>query len=547
MIFILIIAYPAISQEEKWEKPAGSIENAQIVIEKDKIINLRPVSRRFKSIQIEVPKPQKLQFNYSLKPTLDTLSTLQVIVRPKTMRDQPLEKFYGLSTKLGYGNYRSPYVLINAGNKRSDEFMYNAQLNHLSSAKGAVNDAPYYFTRLGFDGKFFLNTVNLLAGISYQNQSYMLYGYDPNEYQSIVNKDILDQRLNNFNLYLGLEDNNLKNSSDQSFILSINLLSHNHLDQELLLDASYDLSWKMADDWYLRMPVQYSYIAQNETASRSLARHYLGLKPAIDYTWHSFIFTVGANGYFQQDPADQSESKIFVYPNLGITYDVNKDHALGLRLDGEVEQVTQRSLFADNLYLDSLQLASNNIRDFGVEVSVKGKISETFGYNLGYNFDHYKRMMFFDNNPLDTARFLVVYDNSGVTRQRFFTDFTYVKNENLDFKLGGRYNIYSTSDLPEAWHKPVFELHFGSGITVMEKLYINLTYNLLSGIKAQNSNAEVITLDLINDLNLTLDLDITERAGLFLNFRNILGQNYQVYNNYPVNGLQVLGGFSIRF
>ena len=90
---ILIIAFNAKAQEEKWEKPAGSIENAQVVIEKDKVISLRPVSRRFTSVQITPPKAQQLTIAYQLGNTVDTLSTLQVIVRPKTMRDQPLDKW----------------------------------------------------------------------------------------------------------------------------------------------------------------------------------------------------------------------------------------------------------------------------------------------------------------------------------------------------------------------------------------------------------------------------------------------------------------------
>ena len=154
---ILIITPLTMMAQEKWEKPAGGIENAQVVIEKDKIIKLRPVSRRFKAINIEIPQPKPIIFNYQLKEAIDSLPSLQVIVRPKTMRDQPLDKFYGLNAKLGYGNYQSPYVLINAGTKRSDEYMLNAYLNHYSSGKGPVLDdlSASGNTSLGISGKYF--------------------------------------------------------------------------------------------------------------------------------------------------------------------------------------------------------------------------------------------------------------------------------------------------------------------------------------------------------------------------------------------------------
>ena len=135
-LLVLFIAPVTLVAQEKWEKPAGGIENAQVVIEKDKVIKLRAVSRRFKAIRIEIPQPKPITFNYQLAEAVDSLPSLQVIVRPKTMRDRPLDKFYSLNAKLGYGNYQSPYALINAGTKRSDEYMVNAYLNHYSSSTG---------------------------------------------------------------------------------------------------------------------------------------------------------------------------------------------------------------------------------------------------------------------------------------------------------------------------------------------------------------------------------------------------------------------------
>jgi hypothetical protein len=542
----LIISFQSYSQEEKWENPAGSIENAQVVIEKDKVINLRPVSRRFKSIRIDVPKPQKLNVAFNLSPTIDSLTSLQVIVRPKTMRDQPLEKLYGLSAKIGYGNYQSPFVLLNAGNKRNDEFMYNAQFNHFSSGKGAVNDSPYYSTRFGLDGKYYLNNATLFAGLGYHNQSYRIYGYDPVEFPNITDQDYLKQSLNVLNFTLGFEDNDLKNSTDQRFALDFNLLKNNHFDQELLLGLNYDLSWEMATDWSFDVELAYHLAKQNSSMSTSINRHLAGVLPNIQYNWNSFTFLAGVNSYYQQDPADNLDGNLFIYPNLGIRYALNTNHSVNLKFNGQVEQVTQNSMYNENLYLDTLVLANNNINDINISLFLRGKFSETLGYSLGYDYAHYKRLMFYDNNPLDTARFLAVLDSDAAI-QRIKGDITYIKNENINFNLGAAYNIYSTTDVLEAWHKPQLELDFGTRIKVLEKLNVRLDYRLLNGIKARDSNGEVLNLDLINDLNVGLDLDLSERAGLFIEFRNIIGQNYQFYNNYPVNGFQVLGGFSIRF
>jgi len=544
---ILIIAFNAKAQEEKWEKPAGSIENAQVVIEKDKVISLRPVSRRFTSVQITPPKAQQLTIAYQLGNTVDTLSTLQVIVRPKTMRDQPLDKLYGLTAKLGYGNYKSPFILLDAGNKRNDEYMYNLNFNHFSSGKGAVNDAPYYSTRIGLDGKLYFNNIILSSALGFHNQNYRMYGYDPQEYANITDQEYLKQKLNVLSFNIGLVDNNLKNSSDQSFVAGLNLLSNNHFDKEFMLDFDYLLKWDMANDWNFILPVEYSLLNQNKTSLTEITRHYAGIKPEINYQWDSFTFIVGANGYFQKDPADQLDSKFLIYPNLGVIYSLNDKHALNLRINGEVEQISVNDLYNENLYLDSLQLANNNIKDFMASANIAGKVSESFGYRLEYQFAHYKRMMFYDNNPTDTARFNLVYDNSGAKLHSFGGGVNYLKNENVKFNLGARYNFYTTVDIEEAWHKPEFEINFSTQLRFFNKLSANLYYNVYTGIMAKDSNGLIKVLDPVNDFNLGLDLELTETAGLFLDFRNIIGQNYQIYNNYPVNGFQILGGISLRF
>ena len=74
-----------------------------------------------------------------------------------------------------------------------------------------------------------------------------------------------------------------------------------------------------------------------------------------------------------------------------------------------------------------------------------------------------------------------------------------------------------------------------------------MTYYLLSGIKAQSAIGETKTLATINDLNIGLELSFTERAGIFIDLKNIFGSNYQLYNNYPVKGFQLIGGLSYKF
>ncbi|MEN8248518.1 MAG: hypothetical protein ABFS32_06270, partial [Bacteroidota bacterium] len=255
-IIVLLITLPLAGlAQDDWEKPAGGIEDAKVVIEKDKVISLRPVSRRFKSIQFEMPEAVPVKLNYQLPDANDSLPKLQVIVRPKTMKDQALDKLYSLNGKVGYGNYRSPFILLNAGTKRNDEYMLDAYFNHYSSGSGPIEgiDAPEYTTSIGGAAKYFLNNVTLFSNINNKFYTYDIYGYDPD---FIVPTTMFRQRLNVLSLNAGLTDNNLNDVVDHKLDMGINYLTKNSVEPttdkdyvEFEYKAGYKISAEFNEHW----------------------------------------------------------------------------------------------------------------------------------------------------------------------------------------------------------------------------------------------------------------------------------------------------------
>ena len=129
----------------------------------------------------------------------------------------------------------------------------------------------------------------------------------------------------------------------------------------------------------------------------------------------------------------------------------------------------------------------------------------------------------------------------------FSLGLSYVLNDNITLSANGAYNRYETVDIVEAWHRPTFKTDFTSKFKIAKRLHGNITYFLLNGIKAEDNAGQIKTLDIIHDLNIGLNLLLTERAGIFVDVMNVLGSNYQIYNNYPVKGFQVIGGLSFKF
>ena len=107
---------------------------------------------------------------------------------------------------------------------------------------------------------------------------------------------------------------------------------------------------------------------------------------------------------------------------------------------------------------------------------------------------------------------------------------------------------YSLATLAEAWHKPDYKVAFNNSFFPVEKLVVTADLYYLGGLNALNGETdEAYNLDDIFDLNLGARYDISQRFGVFLQFNNLFGKEYQRYLNYPTRGIQVLGGLSVSF
>ena len=68
-----------------------------------------------------------------------------------------------------------------------------------------------------------------------------------------------------------------------------------------------------------------------------------------------------------------------------------------------------------------------------------------------------------------------------------------------------------------------------------------------SGAKALLSNGEMKNMKGGTDLSAGAEFKINQQFSAWLDFNNILNSKYERWNNYPVYGLQVIGGVIVRF
>ena len=143
--------------------------------------------------------------------------------------------------------------------------------------------------------------------------------------------------------------------------------------------------------------------------------------------------------------------------------------------------------------------------------------------------------------------FNVVYDD--VNTVYFAGGITYDYSRHLNLGLNLEFNSYDLNTQTEAWNLP--QLKSDIFATYKEKKwYASANLYFVGGRKGATYTSgvpSVIDLDAYIDLNLDGGYHINDLFSVFLRANNITNSNYQVFNNFNAQGIQVIGGIIYKF
>ena len=159
---MLLSAVSLFGQDQEWDED-GAIQDAEVVIEKDRQITLEKANRGYEKVG-PLPdnvnrQPQQYSFDYINY----TATPFTPRIRINRIKEQPLPKLYGNYVKGGVGNYGTTYLEGYFNNKRSETHSLGGYIKSLSSSRGPVdkgNSASSDFS-LGVEGSYFLDEVTL--------------------------------------------------------------------------------------------------------------------------------------------------------------------------------------------------------------------------------------------------------------------------------------------------------------------------------------------------------------------------------------------------
>jgi outer membrane receptor protein involved in Fe transport len=438
-----------------------------------------------------------------------------------------------------------------------------------SSSQGGIKDVV-------LDDKFFNTALDLTYGsrtkamswnadLGYKNQVYNWYGIYPGLSDATI--ATIDERQTYHTLYLGGRlglDNILKEStfkftrfwdafgSAENRFVAKPSLEFDIIEHKIKADFTVDYISGSFDQTYSGGS-SYKYGFTN-----------IGFQPSIKI--HKDKLTINAGvGLFYSAAQESGKSKFFIYPQVTGSYKIVGDlMILYAGLEGTLQQNSYHDFVQENFFVSPTLAVAPTDQKFDIYAGLKGKLASSISYNIRGSYKNEDGKALFKSNGYEELvgfegyqygnSFNVIYDI--VKTISFFGELKADFSKNVAFGINGMFSSYSIDDpAEEAWNLPAIKLASTLDVTITPKWYAGTSLYFVGERKdfahfaslSQPTFDTEVTLDSFFDLNAHVGYKFSERLTFFLKGNNLANQDYQRWLNYPVQGLQILGGASYKF
>lgn len=522
-------------------------EEAEIVIRKDRKIVLPPATRNFEKIpQLPVSTVANKQtylfrkFNYSLNPLEPFFQTANY------RSSQPTADFTSNYVKAGYGNYSTPYFEGYIGSKKSEDYVFNLYVRHLSSKNGPVFDenSGSGKTEAAIGGKFF-NGINTVSGsLNYTSQKVHFFGYNP---VLDLTSDAIEQKFSRFSANVGIEKTERDETLNYSFKTDWVFFRDDLAAKENKFNFDIDADYKLSENIKLSIGAL-AILSKREENAVDVNRNFLNLQPRVTYTGSGFMLSAGVNYAGDND----SGNGMSIYPAVEGSFNVNTGLRVYAGYEGTVTMNSLESSIEQNPFLRAAFELRNTETESDIYGGVEIDLSKGLRLNSGASLASLNNLQLFTNAATDSSRFEILYDDGTTDRLNIFSELNYESEGMVRSSLRFDFYDYKLSStnptLAEAWHLPSFKAAFNNTFFPIENMTVTADLYYMGGLNALNGETgQTFELNDIVDLNLGGRYQLNQQFGVFLQLNNLFGTKYQRFLNYPSRGIQFLGGISVSF
>lgn len=539
----------------------GAVQDQEFVIRKDRVLTLPTQPRSFERLPV-LPQPKGMSdFRYNISSYFLSIPALKV--QPTAVQKdykQPKLNLYPGFVRVGYGNFASPLFDARYMSTSSDPLNFSLKLKHQSFGKGPVKiyeDSPESHSLVGGDFSYFLDKVEAFGGLSWGQDKYSFYGEDPNfiidDRADYIGPIIETNAQNNLQFFAGIRDVEKVGPFGYEAKLGFRNFKDSFLANETELGIETLAKFRSSDEWAGKVGLSYFHTA-TEDLTYDLNRTFFAIRPEVSYKMDAFRFTVGLNIVSENDIIPDKESDFRIFPVLKASYQFAEEFGFFAAYSGDIQRNTYLSFVRENPFLGPSKQLLNTVNKFKLTGGIEGRFREAVHYRAGLDVSQFENLHFFVNSEADSAKFELVYDQRATVVNL---------NAELGIKLSEVYTLGSRLDLyqydlstqSDAWHRPVWALSINNQVKPIEKLLLQANLNFMGGIKARDNiqfdtNPPVIPsveLKTIADLQLKADFKVTNRISVFAEGNNLTNGKNTRWLNYPVRGVQLIGGASFKF
>ncbi len=288
----------------------------------------------------------------------------------------------------------------------------------------------------------------------------------------------------------------------------------------------------------------------------------LGVNPSLVILRDNLTVNLGAAVYYSID-TENDDNDFFMYPKITASYRLLDESVIAYGgLEGELKQNTYRDAVQENPFVSPTLILEPTNTLYDAYVGLKGKISDVVSYNFRGSYISEDEKPLFVNNP---ATILPVkgfdYGNSFSYRYDDVTTLVGYAELNFEisntFKLGtsAEYFSYDNEDEQEAWNLPEVKASILLDYQINKQWFMGAQLFYVGERKDIDNTVftlpalpeATITLDSYFDANVNLGYRLNDQLSFFVKGNNLVGENYQRWVNFPVQGIQVLGGMTYKF
>ena len=443
--------------------------------------------------------------------------------------------------KAGFGNLTTPYVDAGLSFGDGKKGMINLYGNYISS-KGNIKNQDFSQIRLKATGNYFTGKNEAYGAFSIDQNEYFQYGYDHSLHTFL--KDSLRRKYQDIGLLAGIRNvalNDYNINYDPHAEVHVFSRENKISESTLILDAPAES--RFGDQVAFKVTGRADFTnLTNKTGSidTKTSNNIFQVAPELVYYSNVFTFHGGVSPTWDN-------SKLNVLPN--VYGEAQLQHNVLMIQAGWVGRIiknTYRTLSETNPWMEdpSSLLNTKEVQYYG---GVKATLGKHFSFNAKAAVIKFTNMPLFVNDFNDGKSFMV-FNERKMTDLRIHGDLSFVSQDKFTLTSALDVNTYTgLADNKNAWHLIPLQVTGSFRWNAFKQLLLKGDIMAFSQIPVLLSSGDEKKLPAGTDLSAGAEFKITKQFSAWLDLNNIFDNKYQRWYNYPVYGLNVIGGLVYRF